>query len=214
MNIDGSLDEPQWNSAFEIKDFYETSPFTLKKNELQTTALIFSNKDGIYVGFKNVQSNESMLSRKTLRDEINSLSDKNSINIDFDGDGNKAFILAINLGDSLFDAIKTQAGEFIEVTLEVLNPEEIEAYDQAPVKVFVTTEISENVLYVPVNALLALAEGGYALEIYSGELDSGTFEGESGVDTSYVAVEIGVFTDGFVEVKGNISEGQIVVVPR
>ena len=36
----------------------------------------------------------------------------------------------------------------------------------------------------------------------------------SGVDTSYVAVEIGVFTDGFVEVKGNISEGQIVVVPR
>ena len=109
---------------------------------------------------------------------------------------------------------QTQAGEFIEVTLEVLNPEEIEAYDQAPVKVFVTTEISEIVLYVPVNALLALAEGGYALEVYDGALDSGTFEGESGVDTSYVAVEIGVFTDGFVEVKGNISEGQIVVVPR
>ena len=109
---------------------------------------------------------------------------------------------------------QTQAGEFIEVTLEVLNPEEIEAYDQAPVKVFVTTEISENVLYVPVNALLALAEGGYALEVYDGALDTGTFEGESGVDTSYVAVEIGVFTDGFVEVKGNISEGQIVVVPR
>jgi len=109
---------------------------------------------------------------------------------------------------------QTQAGEFIEVTLEVLNPEEIEAYDQAPVKVFVTTEISENVLYVPVNALLALAEGGYALEIYDGKVDGGTFEGESGVDTSYVAVEIGVFTDGFVEVKGNISEGQTVVVPR
>ena len=109
---------------------------------------------------------------------------------------------------------QTQAGEFIEVTLEVLNPEDIEAYDQAPVKVFVTTEISQNVLYVPVNALLALAEGGYALEVYDGTLESGTFEGESGVDTSYVAVEIGVFTDGFVEVKGNISEGQIVVVPR
>ena len=109
---------------------------------------------------------------------------------------------------------QTQAGEFIEVTLEVLNPEEIEAYDQAPVKVFVTTEISENVLYVPVNALLALAEGGYALEIYDGALDNGIFQGESGVDTSYIAVEIGVFTEGFVEVKGNISEGQLVVVPR
>ena len=112
MNIDGSLDEPQWNSAVEIKDFYETSPFTLKKSELDTTVLIFSNEDGIYVGFKNFQDNESMLSRKTLRDEINSLSDKNSINIDFDGDANKAYIFAINLGDSLFDAIKTQSGDF------------------------------------------------------------------------------------------------------
>ena len=109
---------------------------------------------------------------------------------------------------------QTQAGEFIEVILEVLNPNEIEAYDQAPVKVFVTTEVSENVLFVPVNALLALAEGGYALEVYEGEAEDEIFQGESGVDTSYVAVEIGVFTDGFVEVKGNISEGQIVVVPR
>ena len=109
---------------------------------------------------------------------------------------------------------QTQAGEFIEVTLEVLNPEEIETYDQAPVKVFVITEISASVLYVPVNALLALAEGGYALEVYEGEVETGTFNGESGVDTNYIAVEIGVFTDGFVEVKGNISEGQVVVVPR
>ena len=109
---------------------------------------------------------------------------------------------------------QTQTGDFIEVILEVLNPEEIEAYDQAPVKVFVTTEISENVLYVPVNALIALAEGGYALEIYEGEVEGGVFEGESGVDTIYVAVEIGVFTDGFVEIKGNITKGQLVVVPR
>ena len=109
---------------------------------------------------------------------------------------------------------QTQAGDFIEVVLEVLNPEEVEAYDQAPVKVFLTTEISENVLYVPVNALLALAEGGYALEVYEGLAEGSTFEGESGVDTTYVAVEIGVFTDGFVEVIGNIQEGQLVVVPR
>jgi len=109
---------------------------------------------------------------------------------------------------------QTQTGDFIEVILEVLNPEEIEAYDQAPVKVFVTTEISQNVLYVPVNALIALAEGGYALEIYDGEVEGSIFEGESGVDTIYVAVEIGVFTDGFVEVIGNIAKGQLVVVPR
>jgi hypothetical protein len=53
-----------------------------------------------------------MLSKKTLRDEMTSLSDKNSINIDFDGNGNKAYILAVNLGDSLFDAIKIKTGDF------------------------------------------------------------------------------------------------------
>ena len=68
---------------------------------------------------------------------------------------------------------QTQAGEFIEVNSRSTNPEEIEAYDQAPVKVFVTTEISAGVLYVPVNALLALAEGGYALEVYEGEVEDG-----------------------------------------
>ena len=109
---------------------------------------------------------------------------------------------------------QTQAGDFIEVTLDVLNPESIEVYDQAPVKVFVTTEVSENVLYVPVNALIALAEGGYAVEIFSGDVEGEVFDGDSGTDTTYVAVEIGVFTDGFVEIIGNFQKGQLVVVPR
>ena len=59
-----------------------------------------------------------------------------------------------------------------------------------------------------------MAEGGYAVEIYSGEQESEVFRGESGVDTTYVGVEIGVFTDGYVEIIGNISEGQLVIVPR
>ena len=112
MVIDGVLDEPEWANAFSISEFYQTSPFNLQKSEGETLVYIFSNEDGIYVGFINKQSNSSMLSKKTLRDEMTSLSDKNSINIDFDGDGNKAYILAVNLGDSLFDAIKIKTGDF------------------------------------------------------------------------------------------------------
>ena len=117
---------------------------------------------------------------------------------------------------SYIDPVVTQGqnGDFIEVKLDISTTEDVKVYDQAPVEVFVTSEVSKNVLYVPVNALIALAEGGYALEIYNGETNPGTFEGTSGVDTTYVGVDIGVFTDGFVEVSGNISEGMIVVVPR
>ena len=110
--VNGVLDEPEWKNAFSISEFYQTSPFNLQKSQGETLVYIFSNEDGIYVGFINKQSNSSMLSKKTLRDEMTSLSDKNSINIDFDGDGNKAYILSVNLGDSLFDAIKIKTGDF------------------------------------------------------------------------------------------------------
>ena len=112
ISVDGSLDEPEWEKAQVIDRFYEVSPYTLQEREEseRTIALIFSNKDGIYVGFKNYQDSESMLSRKSMRDEMTSISEKNSINIDFDGDGSKAYIIAVSLADSLFDAIKVQSG--------------------------------------------------------------------------------------------------------
>ena len=114
ISVDGSLDEPEWENAQVIDRFYEVSPYTLQEREEseRTIALIFSNKDGIYVGFKNYQDSGSMLSRKSMRDEMTSISEKNSINIDFDGDGSKAYIIAVSLADSLFDAIKVQSGGF------------------------------------------------------------------------------------------------------
>ena len=122
----------------------------------------------------------------------------------------------IDASISFIDQVVTQSqnGDFIEVKLEIANVEAFKVYDQAPVDVFVTSEVSKDVLYVPVNALLALAEGGYALEVYSGNSEANVFNGISGVDTKYVRVEIGVFTEGFVEVSGNINEGMLVVVPR
>ena len=112
--IDGDLSEPEWEKAEVIDRFYEVSPYTLKETDPseRTKALIFSNKDGIYVGFKNFQNKGSMLSRKSMRDEMTSISEKNSINIDFDGDGSKAYIIAVSLANSLFDAIKVQSGGF------------------------------------------------------------------------------------------------------
>jgi hypothetical protein len=72
--------------------------------------------------------------------------------------------------------------------------------DGLPVTVVVTTVAAEGVLAVPVEAVLALAEGGYALEVVDG-----------GGATHLVAVELGVFADGMVEVTGDIAAGARVV---
>lgn len=82
----------------------------------------------------------------------------------------------------------------------VLAEEAEQALDESPVSVDLVTSAATDVLAVPVNALLALAEGGYALEVV---LDGGA--------TELVAVETGKFADGFVEVSGEISEGDVVV---
>ena len=111
----------------------------------------------------------------------------------------------INAVVRFVDAVVSELGngsKVIEVILDVVDAENTETYDEAPVDILVTSEVSKNVLYVPVNALVALAEGGYAVEVLTGE------------NKEYIAVEIGVFTDGFVEIIGNVQEGQEVIVPR
>ena len=69
--------------------------------------------------------------------------------------------------------------------------------------VSVVTSAATDVLAVPVDALLALAEGGYAVELVTGA-------GRSDL----VAVELGAFADGWVEVTGDIAEGDEVEVPE
>lgn len=83
----------------------------------------------------------------------------------------------------------------VEVIVTLDDPGD---YDEAPVDVRLTRRSRENVLAVPVAALLALAEGGYAVEAGDGRL---------------VSVETGLFADGWVEVSGDIAEGMDVVVP-
>jgi peptidoglycan hydrolase-like protein with peptidoglycan-binding domain len=63
--------------------------------------------------------------------------------------------------------------------------------------------LAEDVLTVPARALVALVEGGYAVELVQSD---GT--------TAYRAVDIGEFADGWVEVTGDLAVGDRVAVPE
>jgi hypothetical protein len=87
----------------------------------------------------------------------------------------------------------------VEVALAEPVPDE---FVGTAVDVVVAVDERTDVLLVPVNALLALAEGGYGLEVVA---DDGA--------TSVVAVETGLFADGQVEVRSDdIAEGTVVGV--
>ncbi|MEV0730683.1 peptidoglycan-binding protein [Polymorphospora sp. NPDC050346] len=91
----------------------------------------------------------------------------------------------------------------IEVTVTGDDPDALAGHDHATVTVAFTASRRDDVLTVPVAALLALAEGGYGVEVVDGST------------TRVVAVETGLFAAGRVEVTGaGLAEGQRVGVPR
>ncbi|MDH2427479.1 peptidoglycan-binding protein [Sphaerisporangium sp. TRM90804] len=89
----------------------------------------------------------------------------------------------------------------VEITLRSAGKAKL--LDQAPVTVTVESERVKDVLSVPVEALLALREGGFGVEVVEG------------ATSRVVAVETGVYGGGRVEISGTgLAEGMKVGVPE
>jgi len=88
------------------------------------------------------------------------------------------------------------------ITIAVADQAALGQQQEGEVGVRYVAKERKDVLTVPVPALLALAEGGYGLEIVDG------------TGRRVVAVTVGLFADGRVEVAGpDISEGTVVGLP-
>ena len=101
-------------------------------------------------------------------------------------------------------AVRNAAGDVVfETTIELIDATVGADLDQAPVDVLVVTNSRSQVLSVPVTTLLALAEGGYAVEVEA-----------AGGSVRLVGVEPGLYADGGVEVTTEgLAAGDLVVVP-
>ena len=110
ITLDGNLNEESWKDAFVIENYYETVPFTLQPASVKTITRVFSNEDGIYVGFTNFQDISTMVSNKSLRDEMGINVEQNGVAIDFDSDGSKAYMFMITLADIKKDGIRPLGG--------------------------------------------------------------------------------------------------------
>jgi multidrug efflux pump subunit AcrA (membrane-fusion protein) len=91
----------------------------------------------------------------------------------------------------------------IEAIVSLNDPATATGIEAAVVKVVFTAAEHKDVLTVPIAALVALAEGGYGLEIVEGST------------THYIKVETGLFANGRVEVTGDgLREGMTVGMPQ
>ncbi len=107
--------------------------------------------------------------------------------------------------DSCSSAGSGVSSPTINVDVTPSDPAVTRRWDQAPVKVGITTASVSNALVVPVTALLAQPNGGYAVEVVG-----------TGQANHLVPVSLGLFddADGLVAVTSSrLSAGQRVVVP-
>ncbi|GIG68557.1 efflux RND transporter periplasmic adaptor subunit [Phytomonospora endophytica] len=90
----------------------------------------------------------------------------------------------------------------LRLTVTVKDQKALDGFGEAAVKVEFTASEREDVLTVPVAALLALGDGGYGVQV----VDAGA--------TRIVPVETGLFAGGRVEVSGaGLAEGMTVGMP-
>jgi multidrug efflux pump subunit AcrA (membrane-fusion protein) len=90
----------------------------------------------------------------------------------------------------------------VPLTVSLDRPGDARGLDQVPVEVAITDTVHRNVLAVPVGALLALAQGGYAVAVE----DNGT--------RTLIAVTPGVFDGSLVQVSSSrLQAGMRVEVP-
>lgn len=88
------------------------------------------------------------------------------------------------------------------VTVRLDNPEAVGDLTEAPVDVELVGSSVSDVLAVPVSALIALSDGGYAIEA------------DSGSGFRLVAAEPGFFADGLVEIDvAGVEVGDLVALP-
>lgn len=94
------------------------------------------------------------------------------------------------------------SGDTVEVTVRLAHPRAARGLDQAPVTVNIVSARASGVLAVPISALVALAGGGYAVQVITG----GT--------AHLTGVHTGLFSSSLVQVSGpGLRAGLRVEVP-
>lgn len=111
VDIDGVLNESQWRNARVLSDFTVTKPFNLAEPQQQTTAKVFTDEKGIYIGITNRQSKLTQLSDRSARD-ADIESDSNTVVIDFDAKGLDAYGFEVGNGGSIKDGIWRNENDF------------------------------------------------------------------------------------------------------
>ena len=111
INLDGLLDDEQWQDAQHFNHMVLVKPYVLTQAQFETEVLVTSDEKGIYFGIKNFQPLDNRNTDTSARDQ-NIGSDRNQIIIDFDNNGLSAYSFEVGIGGSIRDGIFSNENNF------------------------------------------------------------------------------------------------------
>lgn len=209
LTVDGTFD---WATAAAVRDWQEA-------HGLDETGTVENGRVVFLPGTRRVSSVTGTIGSPATGGIMETTSAGRAVTIDLDArqqdllslgdavsvelpDGDEAAGKVTSVG-KVATASADGGAPTIEVVVTVAGVADADLPDAAPVTVDAERGRAEDVLTVPVNALLALAGGGFGLERI--DADGGT---------TVVSAQVGLSVDGFAEVEGaNVVEGMTVVVP-
>jgi len=112
ITVDGVLDEPEWGTAQVFDQFVSTEPLTGAPAPYHTEARVYTNEQGIFVGFTNYQPEDVVrIQRRFARDAFIQ-ADRNILGIDFDGNGFAGYDFTVGITNSMQDGVISNEKEY------------------------------------------------------------------------------------------------------
>lgn len=112
IEVDGELDEPEWQAAQRFSDFLTAQPHTQAPAGLATEARVHTDAAGIYIAFRCLpRAGYEPVRTQATRDQVLA-ADHVSVLVDFEGRGASAYEFSVSIGNSIRDSAISRQNEF------------------------------------------------------------------------------------------------------
>ncbi|HEY5970477.1 MAG TPA: DUF5916 domain-containing protein [Pseudoxanthomonas sp.] len=112
MEIDGRIDDAEWQGAQHVTDFRQTQPLTGAPGTQPTEAWILATPEGLAIGFRNTQAANVPRTRQRVQRDFEEQVDRVNLMVDFDGDGRTGYNFCVSSTDGIADAVITNENQF------------------------------------------------------------------------------------------------------
>jgi hypothetical protein len=112
LEIDGRLDDAEWQEARHVTEFRKVQPLNGEPASLSTEAWILATPEGLAIAFRNTQPASVPRTKQRVQRDFEAQVDRVNVMIDFDGDRRTGYNFTLSSTNGVYDAIISNENNF------------------------------------------------------------------------------------------------------